>query len=150
MNCVFHQGNDKPWHNDVFWIQMHMKESKFSLLLEIQLTKWNGNNAEVSYIPPHTVWQHAVNWNMFEWRRKKRKGRISKGTANRGVALYLLGRWGVITANFNQFRSIIHGQGPSKLISKMPLLSLALWQPYMNYSDCIYTKNSISDTWSVS
>lgn len=33
-------------------------------------------------------------------------------------------------ANFNQFRSIIHGQGPSKLISKMPHLSLALTALY--------------------
>lgn len=57
--------------------------------------------------------------------RKERKGRISEETANTGVAFYLLGRWGVITANFNQFRSIIHGQGPSELISKMPLLSLS-------------------------
>lgn len=45
---------------------------------------------------------------------------------NTDVAFYLLGRWGVITANFNQFRSIIHGQGPIELISKMPLLSRSL------------------------
>lgn len=62
--------------------------------------------------------------------RKERKRRISKETANTGVAFYLLGRWGVITANFNQFRSIIHGQGPSELISKMPLLSLSLTALY--------------------
>lgn len=62
--------------------------------------------------------------------RKERKRRISKETANTGVALYQLGRWGVITANFNQFRSIIHGQGPSELISKMPLPSLSLTALY--------------------
>lgn len=56
--------------------------------------------------------------------RKERRRRISKETANTGVAFYLLGRWGVITAKFNQFRLIIHGQGHSELISKMPLLSL--------------------------
>lgn len=58
--------------------------------------------------------------------RSERKRRISKETANTDVAFYLLGRWGVITANFNQFRSIIHGQGPIELISKMPLLSRSL------------------------
>lgn len=58
--------------------------------------------------------------------RRERKRRISKETANTDVAFYLLGRWGVITANFNQFRSIIHGQGPIELISKMPLLSRSL------------------------
>lgn len=62
--------------------------------------------------------------------RKEGKGRISEETANTGVAFYLLGRWGVITANFNQFRSIIHGQGPSELISKMPCLSLSLTVVY--------------------
>lgn len=57
--------------------------------------------------------------------RKERKRRMSKETVNTGVAFYLLRRWWVITANFNQFKSIIHGQGPSELISKMPLLSLS-------------------------
>lgn len=62
--------------------------------------------------------------------RKEPKTRRSEETANTGMVFYLLGRWGVITVNFNQFRSIIHGQGPSELISKMPLLSLSLTALY--------------------
>lgn len=43
------------------------EEEEIQLAHEIQLTVWDSNNTEVSYIPAHTEWPHVVNWNMFEW-----------------------------------------------------------------------------------
>lgn len=68
-------------------------------------------------------------WHDFRdqvWVKGKTKRRLTKETANTGVPFNLLGRCGVIMANFNQLRSIIHGQGHSELISKMPLLPFSL------------------------
>lgn len=95
------------------------------MFLEIRLTIRDSNNTEASHIPAHTQCDHMWITETCLSERKERKRRMSKETANTGVAFYLLGRWWVITANFNQFKSIIHGQGPSELISKMPLLSLS-------------------------
>lgn len=94
-----------------------------------------------------SLWQHVANWNMFEWEEEENGRRMIKETANTGVALYLLGRWGLITANFNQFRSIIHGQGPSKLISKMPRLSLPLSDSRVWIIQSAFTQNRELHLW---